>query len=232
MAVVYYPKDQLLYSKDTSQGNYEALVLASSPNVVLYFGTASVPTSASALDMPITCSWARSASVSFTYITTTSASVSDTASYVLNAVSSSYASTSSFAINANASPSSSWASQSLSASTALTASYMAPSAPYTTLSTSSLNWITCSFLDAKEFVSFTISASYSFTCSNTPSAGQLSEVSLFISNSAPFTSSLTFPANWIFLGSKPNALTASKCAILSLQSYGPSVQVAGWSPQY
>ena len=74
MAVVYYPKDQLLYSKDTSQGNYEALVLASSPNVVLYFGTASTATSASALDLPITCSWARSASVSLVFETIASAS--------------------------------------------------------------------------------------------------------------------------------------------------------------
>lgn len=228
MAVVYYPIGQKLYSKDTAQGNYQALVLASSPDVVLYFGTASVPTSASALDLPITCSWARSASISNTYNTYTSggwATESLSASYTL---SSSFSDTASFALNASmgSANSASWASSSLSSS------YM-NFAPYTTLTTSSLNWITCSFLDNKEWLFLgTSSVTYNFTCSNLPSAGQYGNVSLFISNSfTGNTASVTFPSNWVFIGLAPTFITASRCAYLNLEAFGSQV-VAMWATQY
>ena len=217
-----------MYIRDstTSGSNYESVYLNVQPNTIIYFDTSSMMQGVDASIIPITASWALTASVTQLFVSSSYSQYADTASI---------ASTASFALNANSSPSSSWASQSLSSSFATTASYVAgvgTTLPYTTLTTSSLNWITCSFLDSKEFISITNSASYNFTCSNVPAAGFLSEVSLFISNSAQFTSSLTFPSNWIFFGSKPNAITASKCAILSLQSYGPSVQVAGWSVQY
>lgn len=202
MAVVYYPKDQLLYSKDTSQGNYEALVLASSPNVVLYFGTASTATSASALDLPITCSWARSASVSLTYID--SASYAGTASLALTA---------SFATNA-------------------AGSGVTTSSAYTTIVTSSLFWITCSYQIPEQFLVIGTSGSYNFTCSNPPNAGQVSSVSLYISNSATFTSSLSFPSNWVFMGSVPTYISTSKAAILSLKNFGGTLNVAAFTVQY
>ena len=223
-----------MYIRDstTSGSNYESVYLNVQPNTIIYFDTSSMMQGVNASIIPITASWALTASVTQVFVSSSYSQYADTASFVATASS---ANTASFALNANSSPSASWASQSLSSSFATTASYVAgvgTTLPYTTLTTSSLNWITCSFLDSKEFISITNSASYNFTCSNVPVAGLLSEVSLFISNSAQFTSSLTFPSNWIFFGSKPNAITASKCAILSLQSYGPSVQVAGWSVQY
>ncbi len=226
MAVVYYPKDQVLYSKDTSQGNYEAVVLSSTPNVVLYFGTASVPSSASALDLPITASWARSASISLTYVTTTSASVSDTASFAY---------TSSFALNANASPSASWASSSISASYSTyadTASVMPSQIPFTTVTTNSVFWITASFAIPDHFISLPTAGLYYFTCSNPPSEGNVSSTTMFISHSAAATSSLVFPSNWNFMGTVPTYISSSKTAILSLKAYGPQVFVGAFAVQY
>lgn len=213
MAVVYYPKDQLLYSRDTSQGNYEAIVLSSSPDVVLYFGTASVPTSASALDMPITCSWAKSASISLTYITTTSASVADTASYLMN-----------YALTISAS----WASQSLSASYASNAGNPA----YTTITTSSLNWVTCSFDVPNQVVNFTLGQLYNFTASSLPANGTVADTTLFINNTAATTSSLLFPSNWVWIGAAPSSLSSSKSAMLSLRAYDATRVVAACGIQY
>jgi hypothetical protein len=216
MAVVYYPNDQLLYSKDTAQGNYQNLVLASSPNVVLYFGTASTVSSASAMDLTITCSWARTASLVF------SSSFSTTASYSLNGG------------GGGSSVSASWASSSVSSSYSLSASYAPGGATstYVTLTTSSLNWITCSFLDSKEFLLFTTSASYRFTHSNVPANGTYANVSLYISNSSTIgTSSLSFPSNWVWIGLTPSYLTSSKSAYLNLEAFGTNI-VASFGTQY
>lgn len=63
MAVVYYPKNNLIARRDTISASFETIVLASSPNVILYFDTASGITSASVEPMLITSSWAETASV-------------------------------------------------------------------------------------------------------------------------------------------------------------------------
>lgn len=228
MAVVYYPNDQKLYSKDTAQGNYQSLVLASSPNVVLYFGTASTVSSASAMDLTITCSWARSASVSNVYNTFTSGS------WTTQSLSASYA------LNADIAVSSSWASASVSSSYAGTASFavnggggggLSTASAYTTLTTSSNYGITASFTDVEEYVSIVVGALYYFTCSNMPSANTASNTSLYIKNTASSTSSLSFPASWTFIGIVPTYLTASKSAVLSLKAFGPEI-VAAWGAQY
>ena len=208
-------------------------MLSSTPNVVLYFGTASVPTSASALDLPITCSWARSASISLTYVTVTSASFSDTASYALNVpTTASFALTASIALNASPSISSSWSSASLSASIANTASVMSAESPFTTVTTNSIFWITASFAIPDHFISLPTAGLYYFTCSNPPSAGNVSSTTMFISHSAAATSSLVFPGNWSFLGTVPTYISSSKIAVLSLKAYGPQVFVGAFAVQY
>lgn len=197
MAVIYYPKNQLLYIRDTvvSASNYESIVLACSPNTVLYFDTSSMVTAASAMNLAVTASWALTASISQVFVTTTSAS---------------------------------WASQSLSAS-------YAPggvSNAYVTIATSSLRWITASYLTPEQFVTIGVSASYNFTCSDVPASGQVATVTLYISNSAAFTSSLSFPSDWVFMGSVPTYISTSKAAILSLKNYGGALNVAAFTVQY
>jgi hypothetical protein len=144
----------------------------------------------------------------------------------------SYAETASVALNAAPSISASWASSSLSASIALTASSIPSTFFYTTIATSSLRWITASYLIPEQFVEIGVSASYNFTCSDVPSAGQVSTVTLYISNSAPFTSSLSFPSDWVFMGSVPTYISTSRAAVLSLKNYGGALNVAAFTVQY
>src|ERR1035441_879767 len=108
MAVIYYPKNQLLYIRDTtsSASNYESVVLAVSPNTVLYFDTGSGVTAENAMNLAVTASWALSASVSLVYGSVTSAS------WATASISASYSATAS------------WASQSLSSSYGVTSSYL------------------------------------------------------------------------------------------------------------
>jgi len=123
------------------------------------------------------------------------------------------------------------------ASNASTASVMATNTlPYVTLTTSSVGspGITCSFLDAKEYVTFnTGSVTYTFTSSNPPAANVYAETALFINNTITGgnTASLSFPAAWNFLGLKPTYITASKHVELTLESYGGNV-IALWAPTY
>lgn len=213
-----------MYIRDTvvSSSNFESVVLNCQPNNVIYFDTSSYLNSVNAAMIPITASWALTASITQVFV---SSSFANTASY---------SGTSSFAINANSSPSSSWASASISASYAVnadTASMMSNS-PYITLATSSLNWITASLGDDFEFVALTISASYNFTCSNLPTGNVVSEVSMLISHSAPFTSSLSFPSNWSFLGIKPTSVTGSRMIMLDLMAFGSNYIIATWAPQF
>lgn len=116
------------------------------------------------------------------------------------------------------------------ASYALTASAMSV-ANYTTLSTGSNNWITASFLNSENYVNITTGASYTFTCSNVPTSPQILATSVFIYNTAADTSSLSFPSDWIFIGSVPTSITESKSAVLSLKAYGNTI-VAGFGVQY
>lgn len=229
MAVVYYPQDQLLYSKDTSQGNYTALVLSSTPNVVLYFGTASNPSSASALDLPITCSWARSASLSNIYNTYTSGG------WATASLSASFSETSSYLLNYAPTVSASYASESMSSSYAVTASYVAGAGtllPYT-LITASASLVTMDFNIPEAFVHFDAAALYSFTASNPPPSGSTTSTTLLISHSVTTaTSSLSFPSTWAFLGSTPTYITNSRVAMLTLKAYGPQYFVGAYAVQF
>jgi hypothetical protein len=92
MAVIYYPKNQLLYVRDTtsSASNYESVVLAVSPNTVLYFDTSSAVTAESAMNLAVTASWALTASISQVL------NVVSSASWASSSVSSSYVPTSNY----------------------------------------------------------------------------------------------------------------------------------------
>lgn len=114
MAVVYYPKGQLIAQRDTLSASYETIVLATNPqNAVIYFDpnnnihalsasvvsmTASYAISSSAaVNFPETASNANTASLAFVSV---SSSYATTSSYVLNGASSSYSVTASYALNA------------------------------------------------------------------------------------------------------------------------------------
>lgn len=103
---------------------------------------------------------------------------------------------------------------------------------YTTITTSSLNWITCSFSNEEQYVSITTGLLYNFTQSNVPSSGQVSDIELYINNTSTTTSSLSFPSNWVWMGIIPSYLSASKNSFLSLKAYGPSSIVASWGQQF
>jgi len=210
MAVLFYPKDQILARRDASNPMYEQLTLATNPDMFLYFDTASNANAISSSLLYLTSSWALTASVTILFAS--------------NSLSSSYASTSSrsdtasFALNAGTAGGSSLSS---------TGSLF----PYLTVVSSSTNWITASFQYAEQSITVNSGAVYSFTCSNMPSANTASNLSLYISNIGTVTSSLTFPSNWVFIGIVPTYMTASKSAILSLKALGNQV-IAAWGSQY
>lgn len=99
MAIVYYPKDQFIAYRDTTNAAFQQLILASSPGTVLYFDTGSGLNVASASQLFITASWAQTASVSVIFnIQNTTSSVSSSwasqslsSSFATKAVTSSYA---------------------------------------------------------------------------------------------------------------------------------------------
>ena len=63
MAIIYYPKSQIMFRKDSASASYETLALAVSPNTILYFDpTGSGLSAVSASILEITSSWAYSAS--------------------------------------------------------------------------------------------------------------------------------------------------------------------------
>jgi hypothetical protein len=103
--------------------------------------------------------------------------------------------------------------------------------PYTTLTTSSTNWITCNFADNEQYVNITNGLLYNFTCSNPPPAGQVLNTSLYLNNTATATSSLAFPATWAWIGNIPTYMSSSKSAILNLKAYGSSI-VGAWGSQF
>ena len=136
-----------------------------------------------------------------------------TSSYSLNSISASYSLTASYAINGGG------------------GGYNGTSS-YTTLISSSTNWITASFVSTENYFALTNGTLYNFTCSNLPSPGNVYALSIFINNTSTTTSSFSFPSNWIFMGAIPTYLTSSKNAILSLKAYGTSSVVAGFAVQY
>lgn len=132
----------------------------------------------------------------------------------LLAVTTSYAHTAS--IQTSWEESSSYASASSTASYALDVSNVVS---YVTITTSSTNWVTCSFRQPNQSVVFASGAAYSFTASNMPANGQVADVILHISQSSTSTSSLSFPASWVNLGTGwPTQITSSKMAILWLRA--------------
>lgn len=224
MAVIYYPKNQLVYIRDqqVSASNYESVLLNCSPNTVLYFDTSSLMQQVDALLIPITASWALTASLSQVLIYTVSAS------WASSSLSASFSDTASFALNASmgSANSASWASSSL------TASVLAGQYPYTTVTTNSVWWVTCSFSNTDQFIALTTSSVYYFTASNMPDSDNTSNTTLFISHSAPYTSSLVFPSNWYWMGVAPTYISASKVAVMTLKAFGPQTVVGAYSVQY
>lgn len=63
MAIIYYPISSSMYVRDTSNPNYQQLVLSLNPNTILYFdATSSLLNTISASTIEITSSMAISAS--------------------------------------------------------------------------------------------------------------------------------------------------------------------------
>lgn len=229
MAVIYYPKNQLMYIRDTTSASYESVYLNVQPNTIIYFDTSSYMQSIDASTIPITASWAMTASVTQIF------GVVVSASWASQSLSSSFATTSSYLLNYVPTVSSSWSSQSLSSSYANSASYVAGAGttlPYTLITASAANYITVDLTLPEQYIILTAAALYSFAAINAPASASVSSVALFISNSVAATSSLSFPGNWWFLGSVPTYITNSRGAMLSLKCYGSQSFVAAFAAQY
>jgi hypothetical protein len=221
MAVIYYPKNQLVYIRDqtVSASNYESILLNVSPNTVLYFDTQSLMQSVNALLIPITASWALTASLSTVILVTSSsfASSSFTASYLTSGASASYSNSSSYAVSASYAVNGGGGGN----------------GPYTLITASGTNVITMDFTIPEAFINLTSAALYSFTASNPPISASVSNTTLFISHSVTTaTSSLSFPSNWVFLGSTPTYITNSRVAMLTLKAYGPQYFVGAYANQF
>jgi hypothetical protein len=209
MAILYYPKNQIIARRDGSNPSVEQLILSMAPNMVFYFDTGSNANIASASFLFITASWAQTASVS-TVLTLTAVT---SASFASQSLSSSYSSTASFAQNAGVS---------------------GPTFAYVTVVTSSTNWITCSFLDGNEVITLPRTASYNFTQSNMPSIGFASDLVMVIYHTpiTSGTSSLSFPSSWVNVGAGwPASITSSKTAILSLRAIDTSSVIGSFTVQ-
>ncbi len=88
MALLYFPKSAYLGMRESFNPLYDQLTLATNPNMVFYFDSASAAVAASSSGLFITCSWAQSASISLVLQTISSASwasQSISASYASNA---------------------------------------------------------------------------------------------------------------------------------------------------
>lgn len=200
MAVIYYPKGQFVAQRTTLDP-----LSASYDQLII----ASNPDMVFYFD---TGSNIQAASASNLYITS---------SWAQYAVSTSYAGVSV--------TSASYASASTSASYAL-ASPDAPSFPYTTIVQNFSNWFTCSFADNNEYVSLTYTASFYFTHSNPPVAGQMSDLVIVISSSALPTASLIFPPQWKNLGgSWPTYISGSRIGIISLRAVDANLVLGTWT---
>lgn len=62
MALIIYPKGQLVYSRDSSTGAYTEMLIGGSPNTILYLDASGSLSSISASTLLITASYATSAS--------------------------------------------------------------------------------------------------------------------------------------------------------------------------
>jgi len=100
---------------------------------------------------------------------------------------------------------------------------------YTTITSGSDNWITCSFNRSEQYFDLTTGLNYTITCSNPPIANRLSDTRIFFNNTAAATSSLTFGAGWKNLsGGWPVSITSSKSFMVVLTAYGPTTVVGSF----
>ena len=83
MAIVYYPKQSVILKRDTVSASYEQIVLNTTPNTILYFGSQSLESFSGSL-IEVTASYALSASYA-PGNPSISASYSLSGSYVLTA---------------------------------------------------------------------------------------------------------------------------------------------------
>jgi hypothetical protein len=220
MAVIYYPSSASVYTRQVNSGLVEQTI-GLTPDTVFVF---------TSNPQGFTSSLVYNNSASH-------AILSDTASYfsgsISNATSASYSLTASFALNGGGGG----GTGSLSSSYALTASFAlnggggggggggntTNSSSYSTIFTSSLNWITCSFAETPtQWVNITTASNYSFTASNIPPLGnsQSADILIYINNTSQYTCSLTFPSTWINVSSTwPTSITASKNAVIWLKAF-------------
>lgn len=101
MAIIYYPKDKIIFRRDTNDAQYEQLYLDTPPNTIFYFGNDLSIFSASFFE--ITASWAISASYALNGGSGGTGST-DTASYALFAETSDFGIQSSYAMTASYAP--------------------------------------------------------------------------------------------------------------------------------
>jgi hypothetical protein len=172
MAVVYYPKQSIILKRDTVSSSFEQVVLSTSPNTILYFGSNSL-SEISASSFQITSSHALTASFLDGFV--------ESASFASFALSASWAP----GLGIESSTSSSWASSSLSAS-------------YATLALNSINGsVSASYALSASYVSNTSSesSSYALTASyalNGGSVGTTLETGSFY----PISASWAISASW------------------------------------
>jgi hypothetical protein len=148
-----------------------------------------------------------------------------------NTISSSYALTASYAESA------SYAENAYSSEISNTASYISITnySLYSTIYTSSMHWITCSFLTSSQIVDFkTGSVIYAFTSSDHPSDGQYADIILYINNTfeGENSASLSFPSEWINVaGSWPTRINKGKKAIIWLRAYDFNTVIGTYNKQ-
>lgn len=112
---------------------------------------------------------------------------------------------------------------------ASSASYIVANRAYTTLTSGSDNYITCSFGIAEQYFDLTTGLNYTITCSNPPPDGRLSDIRIFVNNTAVVTSSLAFGASWKNLsGGWPATISASKSFMITLTAYGQNTVVGSF----
>ena len=106
-------------------------------------------------------------------------------------------------------------------SSVITASAYYNYMPYTTVLTSSTNWITCSFNYPNQYVDLNVSGTtYSFTSSNHPVTGNFADIIVYLNNNIMELTNLVFPGQWKCAnGLWPTSLTLSSSAIIWLRGY-------------
>jgi len=143
----------------------------------------------------------------------------------------------SYALTASYAESASYAENAYSSEISNTASYISITnySLYSTIYTSSMHWITCSFLTSSQIVDFkTGSVIYAFTSSDHPSDGQYADIILYINNTfeGENSASLSFPSEWINVaGSWPTRINKGKKAIIWLRAYDFNTVIGTYNKQ-